>query len=180
MEQMLPLLRNATRRTADLVESIGEEQHALPTPCAEYDVKALINHLEWGASLFESLAADGPMIPEKEYSGDFRERAERMLAVWERPEAWEGVSPGLGLPKPVLASMCLCDLLAHGWDLAKATGRTYEINEEEAVVLLGFVQQMAPTGRQRGAFGEEVAVPDDAPALDRALGIIGRDPSWTA
>ena len=46
-------------------------------------------------------------------TGTFRERAERMLAVWQRPESWEGTSQALGgLPKVVLANMALTDLVA--------------------------------------------------------------------
>ncbi|MEV0149839.1 MULTISPECIES: TIGR03086 family metal-binding protein [unclassified Nonomuraea] len=178
MNETLPLMERAAGRTADLVESLGEEQLTLPTPCAEFDVRGVIAHLEWGASLFESLASGGPMIPQGEYTGDFRARAERMLAVWRRPEAWEGVSAGMGLPMTTLAAMSLCDLVVHGWDLAVATGRPYEVDEEEAERLLAFVADMAPMGRKMGAFGEPVEVPADASTLERALGELGRDPSW--
>ncbi|WP_344582622.1 TIGR03086 family metal-binding protein [Nonomuraea roseoviolacea] len=178
MEETLPLLERAAGRTADLVEGIGDDELALPTPCAEFDVRGLIAHLEWGASLFESLASGGGMIPQGEYTGDFRERAGRMLAAWRRPEAWEGVSPGMGLPMATLAAMSLCDLVVHGWDLSVATGRPYEVDGEDAERLLAFAGQMAPTGRKMGAFGEPVEVPAGASALERALGELGRDPSW--
>lgn len=179
MTEILPLMRQAADRTSALVRKVGDEHLGLPTPCAEYDVKELLNHLEWGASLFESVVVGGPFTPPKEYTGDFPERVERMLAVYERPEAWEGTSEAMGgLPKVVLANMALTDLVAHGWDLSRATGLPYEVDEETAAVVLAFSARMAPTGRERGAFGAEVAVPDDAPPLDRFLGLIGRDPAW--
>ncbi|GAA3691520.1 TIGR03086 family metal-binding protein [Nonomuraea antimicrobica] len=180
MNELLTMLRDATGRTSALVESLGEDEFGLPTPCSEYDVRALVNHLEWGATLFESVAGDGPFVPQKEeFTGDFRERAERMLAAWERPEAWEGASEAMGgMPKPVVANLALTDFAAHGWDLARATGRSYEVEEDTARAMLAFATQMAPMGRERGAFGEEVAVPGDAPAFDRFLGVIGRDPAW--
>lgn len=83
-----------------------------------------------------------------------------------------------GLPRAVLANMALTDLVAHGWDLSRATGLDWEVEEETAAVLAAFAARMAPKGREQGAFGAEVAVPDDAPALDRFLGLIGRDPAW--
>ncbi|MFG3440857.1 TIGR03086 family metal-binding protein [Nonomuraea sp. NPDC047897] len=178
MTDILPLMTRAADRTAHLIETTSEERFALPTPCAEYDVRALIAHLEWVATLFEQMAEGGPMPEQGPYSGDFRPRAERMLAAWERPEAWEGVSSGMGLPMTVLARMCLGDLIVHGWDLAVATGRPYQVDEEEAARLLEFAEEMGPTGRKMGAFGDEVAVPADAPPLERALGLLGRDPSW--
>jgi uncharacterized protein (TIGR03086 family) len=180
MNEILPLMKRAAGRTTELVRAIGDERLGLPTPCSEYDVRALLNHMEWSASLFESVAVGGPFVPPKqEYTGDFPERVERMLAVYERPEAWEGVSePMGGLPRAVLANMALTDLVAHGWDLSRATGLDWEVDEETAALLAAFAAQMAPKGREQGAFGAEVAVPDDAPALDRFLGLIGRDPAW--
>ncbi|MEW9553048.1 TIGR03086 family metal-binding protein [Nonomuraea sp. NPDC050783] len=178
-DELLPMLRAAADRTVALVRSIPEEELGRPTPCQEYDVKDLVNHMEWGASLFESVAGGGGFLPPKEYTGDFPERVERMLAVWERPESWEGVSEAMGgLPRTVLAHMALTDLVAHGWDLSRATGRPYEVPEETAARLLAFARDMAPMGRRQGAFGEEVAVPEDAPTLERFLGVIGRDPAW--
>ncbi len=55
----MPLMRRATERTAGLVRTVRQEQLGLPTPCAKFDVKDLINHLEWVAELFESLARKG-------------------------------------------------------------------------------------------------------------------------
>ncbi|WP_160150712.1 TIGR03086 family metal-binding protein [Nonomuraea solani] len=179
MNETLAMLRGAADRTSALVKGVSDDELGLPTPCSEYDVKGLINHMEWAISLFESVGSGGGFLPPKDYTGDFPERAERMLAVWERPETWEGVSEAMGgLPKTVLARMALTDLVAHGWDLARATGRHYEVEEETAAALRAFSAQMAPTGRARGAFGDEVAVPDDASSLDRFLGLIGRDPAW--
>ncbi|TMR21403.1 TIGR03086 family protein [Nonomuraea turkmeniaca] len=178
-EELLPMLRGAADRTIELVRNVPEEQFELPTPCVAYDVKELINHMEWGASLFESVAGGGGFLPPKEYTGDFRERVERMLDAWESPQAWEGVSEAMGgLPKAVLAHMALTDLVAHGWDLAKATGRDYAAAEETAARLLAFARDMAPMGRRQGAFGDEIVVPDDASTLERFLGVIGRDPAW--
>ncbi|UBU11068.1 TIGR03086 family metal-binding protein [Nonomuraea gerenzanensis] len=180
MNEILPAMKEAAGRTTELVRALGDDRLGLPTPCSEYDVKALLNHMEWSVTLFESVAVGGPFVPPKpEYTGDFPERVERMLAVYERPEAWEGVSEAMGgLPRPVLADMALTDLVAHGWDLSRATGLGYEVDEETAAALLAFAERMAPTGRERGAFGAEVPVPADAPALDRFLGLIGRDPAW--
>lgn len=175
----MPLMRRATERTAELVREVRPEQLGLPTPCEKFDVSELLSHLEWVAEMFESLADGGPMTEQGSYAGDFPERAERTLAAWSRPEAWEGASPAMGLPMGVLAHMYLVDMVVHGWDLARAVGQEYEPDPEAVSRALSFTDQMAETGRQRGAFGPPVAVPDDAPPFDRLLGVIGRDPAWT-
>jgi uncharacterized protein (TIGR03086 family) len=179
MDDMMPLLARATERTSAVVRGTREEQFGTPTPCEKFDVRDLIHHLEWVADLFESLGRAGPMVEQGPYTGDFPERAERTLAVWSRPEAWEGTSPGRGLPMATLGQMYLVDLVVHGWELARATGQPYEPEPEAVARALDFTDQMVEMGRQRGAFGPPVPVPDDAPALDRLLGIVGRDPAWT-
>ncbi|MER6001440.1 TIGR03086 family metal-binding protein [Nonomuraea angiospora] len=179
MDDMMPLMTRATERTAGLVRAVRPEQFGSSTPCAKFDVKDLINHLEWVADLFESLGRQGERIEQEPYAGDFPERAERTLAAWSRPEAWEGTSPAMGLPMTTLAHMYLVDMVVHGWDLARATGQDYEPDAETVSRALHFTDQMAEMGRQRGAFGPPVDVPDSAPQFDRLLGIIGRDPAWT-
>ncbi|MFC4529456.1 TIGR03086 family metal-binding protein [Sphaerisporangium dianthi] len=178
MDDMMPVMTRATERTAGLVRAVRQEQLAHATPCAEFDVKGLINHLEWVAEMFESLGRKGAMVEQGPYAGDFPERAERMLAVWSRPEAWEGSNPAMGLPMTTLGHMWLVDMVVHGWDLARATGQEYDPDPEAVSRALSFTVQMVEMGRQRGVFGPPVAVPDDAPPFDRLLGLIGRDPAW--
>ncbi|MBB5079073.1 TIGR03086 family metal-binding protein [Nonomuraea endophytica] len=180
MDHMMPLMTRAAERTAGVVRGVRQEQFAAPTPCAKFDVEALIAHLEWVAELFESLGGKGPAVEQGPYTGDFPERAGRALTVWSRPEAWEGDSAAMGLPMPVLGHMFLVDMVVHGWDLAKATAQPYEPDPETVTVAVDFTGRMVEMGRQRGAFGPPVPVPDDAPAFDRLLGVIGRDPAWTA
>ncbi|MCA2176793.1 TIGR03086 family protein [Nonomuraea glycinis] len=179
MDDMMPLMTRATERTSGVVRGVRQEQFGGSTPCAEFDVRDLINHLEWVADLFESLGRGGSMTEQGPYAGDFPDRAERTLAAWSRPEAWEGSSPGMGLPMATLGQMYLVDLVVHGWELARATGQPYEPEPGAVAQALDFTDQMVEMGRQRGAFGPPVPVPDDAPAIDRLLGLVGRDPSWT-
>ncbi|MFG1947875.1 TIGR03086 family metal-binding protein [Nonomuraea sp. NPDC048826] len=179
MEHMMPLMTRATEKTVGLVLAVRQDQLGLPTPCEKFDVRDLVSHLEWVAELFESLALQGERVEQGPYAGDFPERAERTLKAWSRPEAWEGVSPAMGMPMTALAHMYLTDMVAHGWDLARATGQAYEPDPEAVALGLGFTESMAEMGRQRGAFGPAVAVPDTASPLDRLLGLTGRDPAWT-
>ncbi|WP_084963152.1 TIGR03086 family metal-binding protein [Thermoactinospora rubra] len=175
---MHDIMTRQAERTVALVEAVREDQLGLRTPCQDFDVKALINHLEWVAAIFESFAGKGPMPPQEPYAGDLRARMDRTLAAWGKPEAWEGALPGLGLPMADVARMFVCDLVVHGWDVAVATGQGYKPVPEAVAEALDFAARMAPMGRQQGAFGEPVPVPEDAPALDRLLGLTGRDPAW--
>lgn len=174
----MPLMRRATELTAGVVRGVEDEQLGDVTPCSEFEVRALIGHLEWVAELFESLGAHGGYVEQGAYAGDFPERAERTLAVWARPEAWQGTSPAMGMPMEQLAHMYLVDMVVHGWDLARATGQAYEPDAEAVARSMAFTSRMVDMGRQRGVFGPPVEVAEDAPEFDRLLGLIGRNPEW--
>ncbi|MET9342562.1 TIGR03086 family metal-binding protein [Nonomuraea sp. NPDC003804] len=179
MDEMINHLTSAARPTAALVRDLREEELPLPTPCAEYDVRGLLTHMEWVAETFETMAARQPRPEQGEYAGDFPDRIERTLTAWSKPQAWEGETP-FGMPMAAAAHLLLIDLVVHGWDLARATGRPYAQDAGAVEEALGFAEQMAPMGRAQGAFADEVVVRADAPALDRLLGLTGRDPGWTA
>ncbi|MFD1933469.1 TIGR03086 family metal-binding protein [Nonomuraea mangrovi] len=178
MDDMLKDLTSASLPTVALVRDLSEEELALPTPCAAFDVRGLLTHLEWVAETFESMAAKGPRPEQGEYTGDFPERMGRTLTAWSEPAAWEGES-SIGMPVAATVNLLLVDLIVHGWDLAAATGRSYQPDGQAVERALAFTRQMAPMGRERGAFGDEVEVPGDATDLDRLLGVTGRDPAWT-
>ena len=79
------------------------------------------------------------------------------------------------------------DLVIHGWDLARATGQEHELDPEEVERMWPAAQQMDERMRTPGAFGPGIVVfgplvevPADAPVADRLLGLLGRDPYWTA
>jgi uncharacterized protein (TIGR03086 family) len=79
------------------------------------------------------------------------------------------------------------DMVLHGWDLARATGQDDTIDPAEIDRLWPGVQDIPAEMRIPGAFGPgivvfgpEVEVPDDAPLQHRILGLLGRDPNWTA
>lgn len=171
-------MRQAADRTAEIVRQVRQEQFSLPTPCADWDVKQLIAHLEWACDLFVALADKQAMPPQTDYRGDFPERVERTLTAWSRPEAWEGVSPGLGLPQPIVATMCLGDLVTHGWDLARATGQPYDVEPEAARRVREFSEGMGPMAQEQGVYAKPIAVPQEAGEVDRMLGVSGRDPAW--
>jgi uncharacterized protein (TIGR03086 family) len=78
-----------------------------------------------------------------------------------------------------LIDLNLCDAVVHTWDLAQAVGRNHEL-PEDVVELTLRIWSEAPldVSRQFGAFGPEVQVPEDAPAIDRLVALLGRSPTW--
>ncbi|MFC7760727.1 TIGR03086 family metal-binding protein [Catellatospora bangladeshensis] len=126
------LLRASADRAAPVLAAIRDEQLGAPTPCAEYGVGDLINHLFQVVDNFEGLARKEPT----DWSGtpdvlgtDWRVRfaaeTDALVAAWTPESALEGVSVNMGLPQLTIGRMVLLDLVLHPWDLAVATGQEF-------------------------------------------------------
>ncbi|AGZ45352.1 TIGR03086 family metal-binding protein [Actinoplanes friuliensis] len=169
--------------TLAVVRAIEPGQLGNPTPCTEFDVRALVEHmLHWGPALARaSRHSDG----EAPADGDLLERLERQIGqlveAWSVPAAWEGTTSMGGpqeLPAGMIGAMAVGEIVVHGWDLARATGQEISWDPGLQDFLYDEVAKTAELGREMQAYGREVPVPPTAPTLDRMLGLTGRDPAW--
>ncbi|MFF5176761.1 TIGR03086 family metal-binding protein [Micromonospora sp. NPDC000316] len=181
------LLAAAAPRTVGVVRGIADDQLDLPTPCHEYLVRDLLNHLFEVVVNFQELAAKRPVewAEKPEHLGvGWRDRfaveVDRLIAAWSEPSTLEGVSPGMGMPQAVVGGMALLDLTVHGWDLAVATGKPYQPASEAVAELHGLVEQLGPTARKMGVFADPppTATTPTPPDLDHLLAQTGRTPTW--
>lgn len=180
------LLGMARERAVPVLRGIPDTALSAPTPCAEYDVKALVDHLFQVIVQFQRLAvkeaSDFGETPERVAgSPEWRERladeADRLVAAWSTPGAEEGTTGAMNMPARLVGSMALLDLTVHVWDLAMATGQA-DPGPDEAIVaeLSGAVDELAPTARKMGVFGEPVPEAEGASTFERLLARTGRDP----
>lgn len=179
------LLAAAGTRALPVVDGITDDRFAEPTPCADYTVADLANHLYQVVVNFQVLAAKGDVdwtVPADYLHGDWRKQfaaeVDNLIAAWAAPDSEEGVSPGWGIPSRTVGHMALLDLTLHAWDLARATGQSYEPAPEAVAEIAAFIDAMAPMARENKVFGPEFPVPADAPAFVRILGAAGRNPDW--
>ena len=178
----------AARRMATLVAGVRDDQLQDPTPCERYSVGDLLDHVGGAALAFAAAARKEPLegAPSGDVANlpsDWRSRIPADLQVladaWRAPEAWRGMTRagGVDLPGEVAAVVALDELVIHGWDLARATGQPSGYDGPGLDAVHGMVQQFRGAGVE-GLFGPPVPVPDDAPLLDRILGLAGRNPAW--
>ncbi|MEU4394948.1 TIGR03086 family metal-binding protein [Kribbella sp. NPDC023855] len=186
------LMIRAAATTAKVVDAIEPGQLTAPTPCAEYDVRSLINHLLfWGPSLEAAAHKEALMPPAAAESdidlttgdctADLADQLHRIADAWSDPAAWEGVTPlgGQDSPAPLIGGMILVEQVIHGWDLSRATGQHPTYDEDVLDYVHNETLTHAAFGREMGLYGPEIPVPSNAAQLDRALGLTGRNPQWT-
>ncbi|WOX22843.1 TIGR03086 family metal-binding protein [Streptomyces solicathayae] len=181
------LLDVAAAQAVPVLRGIGSDEKLLGarTPCAEYDVRALVNHLFQVVVQFQELAAkrDADFSASPDYVAEgggawadrFEAETRKLVAAWAEPGAEEGASGSMGLPARTVGSMALLDLTVHAWDLARATGRPFEPDPAVVDGLAPEVERMAPMGRRMNVFGDAVSVGDSATAFERLLAVTGRD-----
>ena len=182
----------SARTMAALVAATGDDQLAAPTPCPDYTVADLVDHIGGLTVEFTYAARKEPTPGSGQPSGDgsrlepgWRERIARDLdalaAAWSQPAAYEGETHAgpIDLPAPVAAQVALNEVVVHGWDLARATGRDYDADPAAVATCAGFVATFdAPANDDGGLFGPRVDVGADAEPIDRLVGLAGRRPDW--
>jgi uncharacterized protein (TIGR03086 family) len=192
MTTTTPDLGRQAAEVARVVAAVREDQLTAPTPCADTSVAALLDHVH-GLAVGMRMAAEKtpagapPAAAAESLPPDWRSRIPReldeLVAAWREPAAWAGTTwAGLAeLPAAVMGVVALNEVLVHGWDLAVAIGAPYPVDDASAQRCLDHAVWFAaamPEGRD-AIYGPVVPVPDEAPVLDRLLGLTGRDPGWT-
>lgn len=188
----------AARQVTTLLSGVTDEHLSARTPCPEYTVGDLLDHL-MGLTLAFTHAARKSTLPGHtdidpsapgavsaanlpvEWRRILPGRLEDLVAAWRERAAWEGMTEagGVTMPAEVAGVVALDELVIHGWDLARATGQPARCDEPSAEAIHALLSQSPNDEDGGGLFGPVVDVPATAPLLDRALGLSGRDPAWT-
>lgn len=178
----------SAREAARITAGVTPGQMTGPTPCPEFDTRALTNHLVAYTGIGMELRARREPHPDDlatrdftadpQWAAQYAAQLDRSVAAWADPAVWEGEINGM--PAEALAGMLFLELVLHGWDLAVATGQEYRADDETAKLLLTIVGEQAELYRQYQGFGDPVAAPPAADDLHTALALSGRNPTWPA
>ncbi|MEV4439169.1 TIGR03086 family metal-binding protein [Streptomyces sp. NPDC049577] len=183
-----PQLARASEQVARLVAAVPAERLGAPTPCAEFDVRALLAHLVWGANAAAVIGETGARgelapdvdVPDDAWAGTYDRARDRLLAAWaddarlDMPVSvpW-GEMPG----RAYLASGCVMEMTAHAGDLSRALGEPFALDQELAEYALEWAHRALPAERRgEGVPFEPVrSAPEGADAYGRLAAWLGRE-----
>ena len=175
--ELLDLYERASAWTLDKVRGATGDLDS-PTPCDEWDVRTLMNHmLETqryfaGAARGEDVSPPSPQPPElvsDDPVADFERGRADTLSTFGEEGVIERTGPSL--------SIAFGDQLLHGWDLATATGQDASMPDGLAAAAYEFIHGRFTDDERLGVFGPEIPVPPTASAQDKLLAYTGRDPA---
>ena len=179
----------AQRAFGSVVHRVGADQWSSPTPCTEWDVRALVNHLVY-EQLWATPMLEGATVDEvgDRFDGDLLGSdpaaawdlaAKESAAAFSAPDALDRTTNSSRGPLPArqyIGEMTM-DLLVHRWDLGQGIGDEQRFTDDELAQVEAMVPALQPMQEQlqaAGIFGPPVALDAGADAQARALAAMGR------
>jgi len=178
-------LLDALERTFDhahgVIAGVSLDQYDDKTPCAEWTVRDLLEHMVGVVAGLGAAASGNPPSPfalAADPAAQFQAAAATTLAAWRAPGALDNVVdiPAGSMPGRVVAGINLLDTATHTWDLATATGQPASLPDEVASAALETSRATIRAEIRPGRFGPEIPAPDGASSTDALVAFLGRVP----
>lgn len=170
----------ASRFTA-VVDDVPDDGWDAPSPCEGWTARQVLEHVVESQHGFLARFDLAPELAGDHPAQQWPAVRDAMLAALDDPATagttYDGMFGPTTLAETVDGFMS-ADLVVHAWDIARATGLEQHeaMPADEVERLDAQLRGMGDAIRSPGAFGPEVAVPEDASHQDRFLGYIGRQP----
>ena len=174
------------KTTHGIVAGISRDQLEAATPCPEWTVRDLLNHMIGSYEAVASGGAGEPLDPSgidytaEDYVAAFESATSKAGAAFSAPGALEKpfAMPWGETQGEALLGLVVTETVVHGWDLAQATSQEIPVDDVAEWIYQMSTGMMEPQGNfPRGTnFGPPVDVPDDAPVQDKMLAYFGRQP----
>ncbi|MFJ3952719.1 TIGR03086 family metal-binding protein [Streptomyces libani] len=171
------------------VHAVRDDQRGAPTPCTEWSVRDLVNHLTAEQLWVPRLVRDGAAITDVGSAYDGEVLGDDPARVWDRAAvaAVAAFSERGALDRPVQLSygsqraeayctQMMADAVVHTWDLSRAIGAEERLPGHLATAALREVEPYAPGLAASGLFAPATEPPADADDLTRLLCLLGRRP----
>jgi uncharacterized protein (TIGR03086 family) len=161
-----------------VLQRLTEDDLSRPTPCTEYTVGDVGQHLVRSMVLLASVAGepiDSPVAGtlDTQVAGS----AEAALTAWRQRGLDGSVAVGRSvLPASLAVEIIPLELLVHGWDIAHATGPDIEVTPEIAGYVLDRARELITEDKRGRSFAAEVSAGGEATAMQRLIAFTGRAP----
>jgi uncharacterized protein (TIGR03086 family) len=184
----------AVRASVQIVSQASAADLSRPTPCSDWTLGELLAHMTAQHEGFAAAAAgDGADLvhwqtgaPVADPVGEYAAAAERVTAAFAAAGVLAGefvlpeISPKLRFPAAEAIGFHFVDYVVHGWDVARALGRGYDLEPDVLAAALA-IAQAVPDGERRrrpgAAFAPRVAASSGGP-LGQIVALLGRRPDW--
>jgi uncharacterized protein (TIGR03086 family) len=178
-------LGRALDSTLAVLAKVEPGQLDAPTPCASWNVRALVNHFigttRWWAG---TVTGEGGAVDVDYAGGDFAAAYQESIRIAVAAFEADGVAGAMvrlpfgEFPGAVVLGMAAMEQFTHGWDLARAVGYPTDLDPGLATELLAQAR-LAITDAYRGAdgqalFGPAAAAPAGAGPADQLAAFLGR------
>lgn len=177
----------ATVAFGRVAKSLEQDHLGKPTPCDEWDVRALLAHIV-DENLWVPPLLEGQTIEQvgNRFEGDML--GDDPVDAWENARA-AGVAAALAASPEAVVHVSFGDITAteylnqvatdhaiHAWDLATAIGTAPEVDADVVEAAYDYLAPQVDAWRSGGAFGPAVPVPPEAGRFEQLIGMTGRDP----
>jgi uncharacterized protein (TIGR03086 family) len=174
LDELAPLL-------GALATRLDDDQLDAPTPCSEFTVQGVLEHMIGGGTAFAALfRGETPSEPPSGGSdtlGAFGNAMEGLMAAVHAPGALDRTIPAPfgDVPGDVFARFVVLDGLIHAWDMSVATGLSYDPSDALVADVAAFAHEaITPAMRDAGMFGAPTEAPADASPIERLAAFTGR------
>lgn len=193
---MLELHRRAMWRSVALVGLVDDDQWQLPSPCSQWTLRQLVEHMTSENHGFAA-AAEGETSDRTPWSYrplsddlrlDYARSAERVVTAFGADGVLDGefwlplIKDSVRFPARQAISFHLLDYVVHSWDVAAALSRPAAIDDDLIAVAIEISEREVPDTPRRqlegASFRPPLPVSPDATPQDRLLAMLGRSSTW--
>jgi uncharacterized protein (TIGR03086 family) len=187
--ERLDQLSSVGESVAAIIEAIPEDASQHPTPCGDWSVRELADHLLRGNLNAVAVlnAVPPPDRSEDVLTDDWAATQRRSIAGLVAGFTPPGTlaklyrAPAGEVPGDVLLTLRSVEQTVHGWDLARATGQSVAALNEPAAALYepsAVLLERLGGRRPNPPFAPSVTVHENSQPIDRLVALLGRDPLW--
>ena len=181
------LLQRVVDETTRIVDNVKDNQLGNGTPCTEWSVRDVVNHITGGATMFAISAEQGKVPDEQigqllggdnlgnDFKGAWGTAGTRAMNAFDGLDLSKMVTLPFGeMPAGIALNIAIFDVATHAVDIASSTGQDIADTDLLETALVFGREMISQDFRDMGLFAPEQPCPGDAPVTDRLLAFSGR------